>query len=54
MTPDRTSIINHLEHLAAQNRREPNPNIPAAIALEAAASDVRAGIDEVTTDPSCA
>ncbi len=44
---DRTSIINHLEHLAAQNRREPNPNIPAAIALEAAASDVRAGIDEV-------
>ncbi len=50
MTPDRTSIVNHLEHLAAQNRREPYPNIPAAIALEAAASDVRAGIDQPITN----
>lgn len=47
MTPDRQSIITYLEALAANHRKQQSPNIAAAVALEAAASDVRAGLDEV-------
>lgn len=52
MTPDRISIITYLEALAANHRKQQYPNIAAAMVLEAAASDIRAGLDEVMTDQS--